>query len=156
MVIEVTETHEYRTGRQKEEIERTKEASLKMAYRDELSGVLNRRGFIAEFVDVLKKESKSNHAFLLIDIDDFKKINDSHGHVFGDEVLTNMAFNMMSALFKGNNVGRLGGDEFVVLLKNVESKEKVEIWAREIMDNLNVHINEGKPVTVSMGISLYP
>ena len=156
LVIDITETHEHKMGLQREAIEETKETFLKLACRDELSGLLNRRGIIKEFTNTMEKQSEKSHGFLLVDIDDFKRINEEHGHVYGDEVLTNFAFNIMSSASRDNVAGRLGGDEFVVLLKDIDSKKEVEKQASDLLFKLATPIKGDRELTASIGISIYP
>ncbi|EQG76467.1 diguanylate cyclase domain protein [Clostridioides difficile DA00165] len=66
------------------------------------------------------------HAFLIVDIDNFKSVNDNLGHVFGDKVLFEVSKNLKPIFRKDDIVGRIGGDEFIVFLKNIQSFENIK------------------------------
>jgi diguanylate cyclase (GGDEF)-like protein len=85
---------------------------------DELTGVLNRRGFEAEMLrtlDLARRHGETG-VLLFVDLDDFKRINDTFGHAAGDEVLRHVALLLKKSVRRSDVVARLGGDEFVVLL----------------------------------------
>lgn len=125
---------------------------------DELTGILNRRSFTA-FVDFeLKKAKKNSDPFSLIilDIDFFKRVNDSHGHLYGDEVLKNLAFLMNKSFRSGDKICRWGGEEFAILLPStsLENAKTVAEKIRIIVANQpftyeSTIIN----YTISLGIS---
>ena len=92
---------------------------------------------------------------LLFDADDFKKINDTHGHLVGDRVLARIAEVTRAHVRKGDLVARYGGEEFAVLLPDTQAAEALEVAERihqEIHGNPVTHA--GKPIvaTVSMGV----
>lgn len=89
----------------------------RLAVTDELTGLLNRRGFEAEINRALAAAQRYQEAGVLIyvDLDGFKRINDTHGHAAGDEVLRQVARILMENVRHSDHVGRLGGDEFVLL-----------------------------------------
>lgn len=85
---------------------------------DELTGVLNRRGFEAELrrtLDLARRHGETG-VLLFVDLDDFKRVNDTYGHAAGDEVLRHVAWLLKKSVRRSDVVARLGGDEFVVLL----------------------------------------
>jgi diguanylate cyclase (GGDEF)-like protein len=85
---------------------------------DELTGVLNRRGFEAELrrtLDLAQRHGETG-VLLFVDLDGFKRINDTYGHAAGDEVLRHVALLLKKSVRRSDVVARLGGDEFVVLL----------------------------------------
>ena len=95
------------------------------ALRDELTGTLNRRG-ILEVLGAELKEAKRQDSFtsvLMIDLNDFKRINDTRGHAAGDEVLRNVAEAIRSTIRARDQLGRLGGDEFLVVLTRTGAEE---------------------------------
>lgn len=95
-----------------------------MAATDPLTGLANRR-LILKHLDSLIATSarhKDHGAVLLIDVDEFKPVNDSRGHAAGDAVLIRIADRLRSAVRAGDTVGRLGGDEFVVLLSRLDAE----------------------------------
>lgn len=124
------------------------------ASHDELTGVYNRAGY-----DLIQ-ESLDMHstAMLLFDADQFKRINDEHGHETGDQVLKKIA-----AVLKGNfrsddYVCRIGGDEFVVFMVHVngEKKQLIENKVRQINRDLKAGEDGLPPVTLSAGVSINP
>lgn len=97
-------------------------------------------------------------ALLVIDIDNFKQINDKFGHIKGDEVLTHIC-NNIKPLFRSSDIlGRVGGDEFVVFLKDLHSEEHAIKKAKDILESLeNISLlgDEDASVSVSIGIAYY-
>lgn len=97
------------------------ELSLSMALTDSLTGLYNRRYFEVHLQKLLQKnqQSKKAMAVLMMDIDHFKSINDTHGHAVGDEILKIFARRMLDSLRSFDLVARLGGEEFVVILPDI-------------------------------------
>lgn len=97
--------------------------NLKLATIDPLTGVLNRRAFNERFNQLLAQLPQSSQlAFLLIDIDDFKKVNDTLGHAIGDQLLLSVTKTILSFMPKDYLVGRLGGDEFGIVYTNSKAR----------------------------------
>jgi len=92
--------------------ERTEDLQ-RLAFRDALTGISNRRGFMAIYEGV---SSQRDHGLLLVDIDHFKQINDTHGHAAGDAVVIEIAGRISGLVGPGGSSARWGGDEFIVLL----------------------------------------
>ena len=147
---------------QNEIMEREKvQASLqKLAITDPLTGLYNRR-YIFNLASEEFLQSKRNHqkfATILIDIDNFKKINDRYGHSAGDEVLIRLAECMREALRKQDTLARYGGEEFVVLLPQTNSTEAklVAERLREMIAELTiVYKGQGIQTKVSVGIAQF-
>jgi diguanylate cyclase (GGDEF)-like protein/PAS domain S-box-containing protein len=98
-------------------------------------------------------------AVMFIDLDHFKKINDSLGHDVGDKLLQSVAGRLMACVRRSDTVSRLGGDEFVILLSQVEHAEDAAFSARKILRALAApHIidNKSLDINVSIGVSTYP
>lgn len=135
----------------RKEISRWKEA----ADNDALTGIYNRKGLEEKILGILNSSRDSKGVLLFLDLDDFKQINDSKGHAFGDKVLRTVAEKIKSCVRSTDVVGRIGGDEFIVFLNGVGEKnaalKKAEEIDRKIQDGLN-----GYPVTVSIGIAQFP
>jgi len=95
-----------------------------MALTDGLTGVPNRRAFMARLdseIGRLRAGALASSALLMLDIDHFKRVNDTYGHSAGDTVLKHLAAVITQALRKGDMVGRLGGEEFAVLLSDADA-----------------------------------
>lgn len=98
-------------------------------------------------------------AVLLIELDEFKWVNDSLGHSAGDELLRIVAKRLVSAVLENCCIARMGGDEFVVLLLGLQSEEEAESVASQLNDKLRESIiiqERTLQITASIGISLAP
>ncbi len=118
-IFESSRALQIELAQSKRETESLKAALVKARYEatiDPLTGLLNRNGFEAAMERLLTLKSGQEHCLLLSDIDNFKSINDTHGHLVGDNVIKFVA-NTIKNLVKGKDaVGRFGGEEFAVLL----------------------------------------
>ena len=137
--------------------ERTSELQS-LAYRDQLTGIANRRGFADGFDRVKSNASEGARlALLLIDIDHFKAINDRWGHQAGDEVAAELA-RRISVVLRPNDVcGRWGGDEFIVLFSDLGTRPlKVigDAMHRGLSNPVILRSGTPVPVTVSIGACL--
>ena len=104
------------------------------AQRDLLTGLYNKVTTESIISSILEREPQGVHALFIVDIDDFKSINDNLGHLFGDSVLEDLAQRIRN-LFRSTDVaGRVGGDEFVVFLRNVGSCEKAEEKSQQLLN----------------------
>ncbi len=104
-------------------------------------------------------DTDSRHALMIIDIDNFKDVNDSHGHLFGDLVLTEISGKLRDMFRSSDILGRFGGDEFVIFLKNVADKERIAEKARMVCDIFReTYTGEKKDYKISgsVGVSLFP
>ncbi len=131
------------------------------AITDQLTGVYNKmtiQSFIEEHLETATYTNESG-ALLIIDLDNFKQINDTFGHSFGDAVLTEAANEISHRFRKGDLVGRLGGDEFVVYMKGKNSVDGVISKANEICKALK-KVYENNDVSIgisaSVGVALFP
>jgi diguanylate cyclase (GGDEF)-like protein len=96
---------------------------------------------------------------MIIDIDNFKDVNDSHGHLFGDSVLTEISGKLRDMFRSSDILGRFGGDEFIVFLKNMSDKEMIAEKARMVCDifrDTYTGKNKDYKISGSVGVSLYP
>lgn len=103
--------------------------------REPLTGLLNKQATKEVAESFLQASSGQEHAIIVIDIDNFKNVNDNFGHLFGDTVLIGIAEKITAAFRKDDIVGRVGGDEFLVLMKNIDYQdvaEKVEFLCQEL------------------------
>lgn len=118
--------------------------------RDTLTGVMNRRGLLH-----LMPASLRGYALLTMDIDHFKRVNDSFGHASGDAVLAFVGTLLQRALREGDMAARMGGEEFCVLLKESSADIALQVAERLRADiALQSSAVAGGPVTVSVGIAL--
>jgi diguanylate cyclase (GGDEF)-like protein len=129
------------------DLEKTKVQLNYFATIDPLTNTFNRRYFLELSERKIKRTQASNgHAsFLLFDIDHFKKINDEHGHIIGDQVLHGIAQVCMKNLRPDDILGRFGGEEFVILLPETKLED-----ARNIAERLRLLIEE-TPIETEIG-----
>ena len=123
------------------------------AFRDSLTGLANRALFLRRLGESLRREAGET-TVLFLDLDDFKAINDEHGHAAGDEVLTGVAERIRAAVRPDDLAARLGGDEFAVLLEDVDDTHGEEV-ARRLLEGLCEPVLEAERVWVqgSVGIA---
>lgn len=126
-----------------------------LAARDSLTNLYNRAAAQQLIEQYLKNCGKQIGAYIFLDVDNFKEINDANGHVFGDGVLRHVAEIITDNVRSGDVAARIGGDEFVVFLKNIDSRELVEKQAQRIY-NAFAKQSEDHVFSVSMGIAMYP
>lgn len=129
---------------------------LEMAYLDSLTGLLNRRHFGEEAAVTLARHVRSGceMSMLFIDIDYFKKVNDTYGHEFGDEVLRNLSSLMRKTVRTTDLACRWGGEEFLILLSD-SSAEHARMVAHRIQQGISFSTFAARPdfsYTVSVGI----
>lgn len=128
-----------------------------MAMKDGLTGVYN-RSLLMELLEkeMIKGERMENPiAFVMLDIDHFKSINDTYGHIVGDMVLKKMAFHLSEIARKSDIVGRYGGEEFSIILPNVDREDAYQICERlrKSIENLEFITEKGRfHITVSFGV----
>ena len=84
-----------------------------------MTGLSNRKRIEEQIAQALEDDKENGAAFLFIDVDNFKAVNDTLGHMFGDEVLRHVASEIRRTVRTSDIVGRVGGDEFIVFLRNI-------------------------------------
>lgn len=135
-------------------------SSERLYPKDDLTGVFNRK-WIYDHSPKLIEDAKNRNAmlaFVFVDLDRFKMINDSLGHQFGDQVLIEVAKRLTSSIDDPQSVARVGGDEFLVMME-ILALEQVESTAERILQSISspMIISERQClVTATIGISLYP
>lgn len=132
-----------------------------LAENDSLTGLANRYYFDESLRAAIPRAKRQNDqlALLFLDLDNFKIINDSQGHIIGDQVLKEVAQRLLRVVRAGDIVCRLGGDEFAVLAHNFDTQESIIQLAQRILDDLRKPINIGKienTISTSIGIATYP
>ena len=143
------------------ESQEAKEIIWKQAYLDPLTNLSNRRNFKGRIQKALEKaEAKQTKvALLYLDLDDFKAINDFHGHDVGDNLLVEVANRLSQVISKKRNIYRLGGDEFTIIIDQFEDNAYLEALSQTILDQLSAPYCLEKDklyISASIGISLYP
>lgn len=126
---------------------------------DSLTGVYNRKALKELITKVLSAEPKAKSALAFIDIDDFKSINDSFGHLFGDQALQHISGEITANADENDIVGRVGGDEFILFLRNIASDEELGRRAEmlcEIFRKSDVKDRAALKISGSVGIARYP
>jgi diguanylate cyclase (GGDEF)-like protein/PAS domain S-box-containing protein len=143
------------------EIRRKEERLRQLAFHDQLTGLPNRTSFQDLFRHAAQraKRHESHLALLYLDLDRFKQINDTLGHLVGDKLLQTVAERIRENVREEDLVARLGGDEFTVLLEDIEHEEAPARVAHKLIKALRQPIEiESKPlhISTSIGISLFP
>ncbi|MBD1585275.1 putative bifunctional diguanylate cyclase/phosphodiesterase [Pseudomonas typographi] len=125
------------------------------AVTDPLTGLLNRRGFHQTVESALLRNERpdKSQALLYMDMDGFKRINDSHGHDAGDRVLRWVAGQLKECLRPYDIIGRMGGDEFTALLDTLDYPEQAAKVAEKILERVLI-CNEIDGIEVNLGLSI--
>ena len=142
-----------------------KEAEYK-AQHDVLTGIANRAKLLEETEITFTRGRRSNiqHAFMFLDIDNFKQVNDFYGHKIGDLLLIEIASRLKNSIREGDIVARLGGDEFAIIALDLDKDELVSLKKASLMAE-NIQQVMSKPIiidfqsfdiTFSIGIKLFP
>jgi diguanylate cyclase (GGDEF)-like protein len=132
-----------------------------MASHDQLTGLPGRtllRERIAEAIEKAMLHGRKVAVFV-IDLDHFKRMNDSLGHRAGDEIIVGMAERMRQSLRRSDTLGRLGGDEFIVVMPHIATLEDVERCAKRLVDRVSSTAQVGElevNLTASVGVCVYP
>jgi diguanylate cyclase (GGDEF)-like protein len=136
------------------------EENIGISYTDELTGVYNRRGFQLRLAQELSRARRFglNLSCIMLDIDDFKQINDNFGHSVGDLVLAEIARLLSKKLRKYELIARYGGEEFVILLVQEDGAGALAVAERlrKYIENQRLNISSHQiRVTISLGISCF-
>ena len=138
--------------------QKRKELALKyQSERDPLTELYNRAALEKKISAFLNTEELSlgGHGLLMIDLDNFKNINDSYGHLFGDTLLRQVSATIREVFRATDIMARLGGDEFAVFMKGARSKEHIVVKARELVESLRkIHLEENPECCVSSSIGI--
>ena len=140
--------------------QKEKEEKLqKEVHIDALTGAYNRKGIITHIEELLRQNPEAISACVSLDIDNFKEVNDTFGHLYGDAVLSETAKKIQKLCRNDTLIGRLGGDEFVAFFPRLQSEEVLMHAAERLQTALvNTYTSGSHMVktSVSMGISFYP
>jgi diguanylate cyclase (GGDEF)-like protein len=132
-----------------------------LALHDELTGLPNRRLFAVKLTQALEYTNRKNSslALVVLDVNDFKKINDTLGHVAGDQVLREMANTLRKSIRASDTVARLGGDEFIIVATDMAGEGSVERFTDSLQSAIErpMTINDQAMVVgASFGFAIYP
>lgn len=132
-----------------------------LAHYDHLTNIPNRFLLLDRLEHLIEQAArdKKSFALLFIDLDKFKNINDTKGHVFGDQVLVETASRIKQTIRNSDTVARFGGDEFVVLLENLSDKNDATTMVELLYKTLNSALainNESFKLSCSIGAAIYP
>jgi diguanylate cyclase (GGDEF)-like protein len=130
------------------------------AQRDSLTELFN-KGNTQNMIEEYIKNNKSNAsgALFVIDVDNFKAVNDELGHLAGDKVLKGISSMFLEVFSENSIIGRIGGDEFIVFLKDINSEEALCKKADELVNGFGrefIEVTKEYKVSGSIGIALYP
>lgn len=141
-------------------VKKKEEVILKMAYFDMLTGLSNRAYFTEQLENAIQRVRQSHErlAILFIDLDDFKKVNDTLGHEAGDRVLKEFANKFQRCIREGDILARMGGDEFALLIEIQELNDAIHVSKRIVetaAEPLEM-LTTKQLVGTSIGIAIYP
>ncbi len=130
-----------------------------MAFIDYLTGIFNRRYFMESAQTIMTKYPITGQkcAIIMFDLDHFKKVNDTYGHVAGDIVLKNVADSMRGLLRTYDLFARYGGEEFIVLVFAVNKETALKVAERirkRVADTVSIYNEETIQITISLGVSI--
>ncbi len=152
MVIVINIISKIRSNENKKELEDKADTDL-------LTGLTNKLATERKIKEYMAKHPDSQSMLFVLDVDNFKKINDTMGHAFGDEVLRSLG-QQITAIFRASDIiGRIGGDEFMIFLKGIGDEESVRKEARKV-ENFFKNFQAGEYVkyaaTASIGVAIFP
>lgn len=133
---------------------------MQQVQEDHLTGIFNRATGVKKIEKILDNpEEDTIHGFLSIDIDEFKTVNDTFGHLKGDFLLQKIAEGFKSVVRKRDVLARMGGDEFIVFLNDVKDKEQIKFIANRLRKHASTIVideNVKFESTISIGIAVFP
>ena len=133
----------------------------RLAYHDGLTGLYNRVGFMKLSSERFHNTGNqfSEHAILFIDLDNFKQVNDTLGHDYGDLLLQDVSDQLTSCLSETDILSRNGGDEFLIMKSDFKSKDELGLFAQKLVQIVRKPFNlkgEMASVSMSVGVAVYP
>ncbi len=129
------------------------------SYYDKMTGLYNKNTITEYAKDLMEDKSHKPFYFFLMDIDNFKSVNDTFGHMRGDEIITEVAHIAKEIVGDNGVVGRIGGDEFMLVLENISTEQDLRntlMTIRKTVEEKYQNIGNNVCVTVSMGGALFP
>jgi len=132
-----------------------------LAHYDYLTNIPNRSLLFDRVEHLIDRSERDELTFALfyIDLDNFKLINDTKGHAYGDQVLIEVASRLKQSIRKSDTVARIGGDEFILVLENITDKNYIKIMLEKLTKTLKTDFildNEKLDVSCSIGVATYP
>lgn len=152
MIVIINIIGKIRNNEKKKELENKADTDL-------LTGLTNKLATERKIKDFMAQNPSAQSMLFILDVDNFKKINDTMGHAFGDEVLRSLG-QQITAIFRATDIiGRVGGDEFMIFLKGVSDDEAIRKEAKKV-ENFFRNFQAGEYVkyaaTASIGVAIYP
>lgn len=123
------------------------------------TGLINKRGIMEYVSDRIRLSESKSIEVIILDVDDFKTINDTHGHLFGDEVISKVSDVIKSVVGSRGVVGRFGGDEFMIIMEDFGNNDEISSMLKTIENKLSwiyKGLKDDVTVTASIGVSKYP
>lgn len=132
-----------------------------LAHYDELTKVPNRFLFNMKLDQALSRAKRKNETFALffIDLDDFKNINDSYGHLAGDAILQHVSYSVQKVIRTEDTLARISGDEFSLIVEDIDDREFIENLAKKVIDAVATPLEFDQhtlSISCSVGISRFP
>ena len=140
-----------------EKITQSEEKLANLAYYDTLTGLMNKLSLYEK--SQINSIGDGKAALLFIDIDNFKYVNDTLGHAFGDKLIVKVAERLSALLKEHCSLYRLSGDEFIIIMNRIEGREQVEEYASYVLDNFRKDfdsLGSNLHISLSIGISICP
>jgi diguanylate cyclase (GGDEF)-like protein/PAS domain S-box-containing protein len=161
IVYETTAIDVTQLRQNQEDLQKAKDAAVHESLNDSLTGLPNRRYLLDKLSAMLVTAQRDSEmlGLLYLDLDGFKLVNDSLGHVVGDGLLVQVAGCLLSRIRKGDLLARLGGDEFLVIMDQLHDREDTTMLAEHLLEAISnpFLVNEHLlSIGVSIGISIYP
>lgn len=140
-------------------VQEIKELEIKM-HTDELTGCYNKNAFQMMVSEKLSSSTQDDkHALIIVDVDNFKTINDNLGHPYGDTVLKEMGDKLHTIFHDGEYIGRIGGDEFMIFVPCLQGKQKLINYLEQVIVEFNQTFlgkTREYKTTASIGVATYP
>lgn len=141
------------------DVKKYEEQLKQLAYWDYLTGLPNRTAFYENVKQYLEHGLDTRMALMFIDIDNFKYINDTLGHISGDKLISRIGERFLQLTNSNRSIYRIGGDEFIVFVHHYDDSNEIELCAEEIVQSFSMPFAVADHllnVTISLGISLFP
>ncbi|MGO0862033.1 GGDEF domain-containing protein, partial [Clostridioides difficile] len=142
-----------------DESKREAEKLKERAEKDPLTGLYNKKASQALIEEYITLDKNRQGTLMIIDIDDFKGINDNLGHLYGDAVLSEIASDLINLFRASDIVGRIGGDEFIVFMKDISETRDIIKKAEELVKTFErsfVGKGYNYKISLSVGIARFP